>query len=118
MGYLGLLLIAWACVFFAQRAGYRRRKRKGKRPLGFYPTGASVGNAFQALQALAEPRVQHVLEEKLDESEDEDDETGPKDPTAHLMRQARRIRNGKHVGRLTAYLPQRNTHADGAGLLD
>ena len=113
MGYLGLLLIAWACVFFAQRAGYRRRKRKGKKVLGFYPTGALVGNAFQALQALAEPRVQHVLEEKLDESEDEDDETGPKDPTAHLMRQARRIRNGKPIDRLTTYLPQPRTDIGG-----
>ncbi len=35
-----------------------------------------------------------------DQHEDEDDERGPKDPTAHLKRQLRRIRNGEEVDRL------------------
>jgi hypothetical protein len=105
MEYLGLLLILWGCVFALQRAVWRSRKRRGKKRLGFYPTSALVGNAFQALQAIAQPRVKHVLEEKLDESEDEDDEAGPKNPTAHLLRQARRIRSGRPVDRLTTYLP-------------
>jgi hypothetical protein len=105
MGYLGLLLGLWACVFALQRAGWRRRRRRGKRRLGFYPTGASAGNALHALQAIAQPQVKYVLEEKLDESEEDDDEGAPKDPTAHFMRQARRIRSGKPVDRLTILLP-------------
>ncbi len=35
-----------------------------------------------------------------DQHEDEDDEGGSKDPTAHLKRQLRRIRNGEEVDRL------------------
>ena len=106
MGYFGLLLIVWGSAVYVQRALWRWRKNTGKSRLGFYPTGASIGNALQVLQAIAEPQVQHVIEERLEEPVDEDDETGPKDPTAHLMRQARRIRNGEDVDRLTALLPQ------------
>ena len=105
LGYLGLFLILGACLFFAQRAQWRRRKRLGKKPSGFYPTGASLGNAFQILQVLIEPQMKYFLVERLEESEDEDDEAGPKDPTAHLLRQARRIQAGKMTGPLTTYLP-------------
>jgi len=108
MGFLGLLLIFWGGIVFVQRACWRRNRRKGKKKLGFYPSGALIGNALHALQAIAEPRVQHVIEQKLDEPADEEDEAGPKDPTAHLLRQARRIRSGKPIDRLTAFLPPRN----------
>jgi hypothetical protein len=46
-----------------------------------------------------------VIEERLEEPAEDDDEAGPKDPAAHLMRQARRIRKGEDV-RLTALLPR------------
>lgn len=105
VGDLGLLLIVWACVFLAQRALWRRNKKKGKKKWGFYPTGGSAGNALHALQAIAQPQEKYVIEEMLDEASDEDDEAAPKDPTAHLMRQARRIRDGKEVERMTALLP-------------
>jgi hypothetical protein len=115
MGYLGLLLIVWGCIVFMQRMLWRWRKKRGKNGSGcgdgfqrgvwgFYPTSASIGNALQVLQAIAEPQVQYVIEERLEDPADEDDEAGPKDPTAHLMRQARRIRRGDDV-RLTALLP-------------
>jgi hypothetical protein len=104
MGYLGLLLVFWGCAVYVQRALWRRRK-KGKSKLGFYPTGASIGNALQVLQAITQPRTQHVIEEMLEEPAEDDDEAGPKDPTAHLMRQARRIRRGEEVDRLTTLLP-------------
>jgi hypothetical protein len=105
MGYLGLLLILWGFTVCVQRALWRLRKKRGKSKLGFYPSAASIGNALQVLQAIAEPQVQHVIEERLEEPTDEDDEAGPKDPTAHLMRQARRIRKGEDV-HLTALLPR------------
>ena len=88
-------------AFFFQRYRYRRRKRSGKSNWGFYPSWASMGNALQKLSALAQPQVVHVLEEKLLEAADEDDEGGPKDPTAHLHRQAAKIRRGEKVDRLT-----------------
>jgi hypothetical protein len=106
MGYLGLFFVLGACLFLRQRAGCRRRKRAGKRNPGFYPTWTAAGSAFQLLQAqFLEPQTKYVVAEKLDESEDEDEESGPKDPTAHLLRQARRIRSGKPVDRLTTLLP-------------
>ena len=82
MGYLGLLLIAWGGVVCLMRASSRWRKKAGKSRWGYYPTNASMGNALHALQAIAQPRVQHVIEEMLEEPTDEDDEAGPKDPTA------------------------------------
>jgi hypothetical protein len=105
MGYLGLFLICGACALFIQRSLWRWRKRTGKSRLGFYPTGAALGNALQTIQAIAQPQVKYFLEEKLEDPADEDDEAESKDPTAHLMRQARRIRNGERVDRLTALLP-------------
>jgi hypothetical protein len=105
MGYLGLLMIVWGCIVWMQRASWRWRKKTGKSKWGFYSSGASIGNALQVLQAIAEPQVQHVIEEKLEEPAEDDDEAGPKDPAAHLLRQARRIRKGEDV-RLTALLPK------------
>jgi hypothetical protein len=61
-----------------------------------------MGNALQKLSVIAQPQVEHVLEEKLSEDADEDDEGGPKDPTAHLHRQAAKIRRGEKLDRLTA----------------
>ncbi len=65
-----------------------------------------MGNAFQALRQIAQPQVEHILEEKLDEEVDEDDEGGSKDPTAHLEQQLRRMRRGEKINRLTTKLPQ------------
>jgi hypothetical protein len=105
MGYLGVLLIVWGCIVWVRRVVWRWRKKPGKSKLGFYPSGASIGNALQVLQAIAEPQVQHVIEERLEEPAEDDDQAGPNDPTAHLMRQARLIRKGEDV-RLTALLPR------------
>ena len=105
MGYLGLVLILWVCGISLQRAFWHWRKKAGKSKLGFYPSGGSMGNALQTLQAILEPQVQHVIEERLEEPAEDDDEAGPKDPTEHLMWQGRRIRRGDTVERLTALLP-------------
>jgi hypothetical protein len=61
MGYLGLLLIIWTCIIFVQRAVCWCRKKAGKSKVGFYPTGASMGNALQALQAFVNPEVLQVI---------------------------------------------------------
>jgi hypothetical protein len=98
--YACSLLAFFALVvltFFFQRLRCRIRKLLGKAHLGFYPTAASFGNALQALQVFVEPNVQQIVEEKLDETTDEDDEGAPDDPTAHLNRQLRKIRRGEPV---------------------
>ena len=94
-----------ACVFFFQRIRWKYRKRRGKRNLGFYPTVSSAGNALHALQIFVQPEVRYVLQEKLSEDEEQDDEGGSDDPSAHLERQLRRIRRGEPVGDLEIPLP-------------
>ncbi|HUZ05556.1 MAG TPA: hypothetical protein VMU62_09360 [Acidobacteriaceae bacterium] len=94
--YVGLILL----VLWVQRARWRRNKRLGKKYWGFYPSSASLGNAFQALQIMAQPEVQYVLEEKLTDKAEDDDDGGPEDPTEHLNRQLKKIRRGKKIDRL------------------
>ena len=92
------------CAFFSQRWQWRHRRRRGRSRLGFYPSASSLGNALHQLQAIAEPQMAYVIEEKLDEEADEDDEGGPDDPTRHLYRQAAKIRRGERPDRLTVFL--------------
>ena len=96
----------FAMVFVWKRWRFCRNKALGKRRLGFYPNAAALGNALQILQTLAQPHVEHIVEEKLAEPAEDEDSGGPDDPTAHLLRQAQHIREGKPPKRLTALLPQ------------
>ena len=89
-------------AFFYQRFRWRRRKAKGKGNWGFYPGAASLGNALHQLSAIAEPQAQHAITEILQEESEDDEEGAPKDPVAHLHRQAQKIRRGEEVDRLTA----------------
>jgi hypothetical protein len=99
-GLYAFTLICCA-LFCLRRFLWRRRKRQGRRHLGFCPTYTSAGNALQALQAIAQPRAEHVLAEKFDDEADDDDEGEPGNPEKHLHRQLRRIRRGEKVERLT-----------------
>ena len=92
------------CCFLWQRFLWRLRKRLGLNP-GFYPSTASLGDAFQSLQTLAQPQMTYVLEEKQEEPAEDDDAGGPQDPVAHLHRQAAKIRRGEKVDRLTVLFP-------------
>ena len=100
------IFFAFAVVasFFLQRMRYRYHLRRGKKNPGFYPTLVILGNAFQRLQKLGEPGLKFVLEEKSDDSGDEDEDADPSDPMQHLHRQLRRIRNGEKVDQLTTRL--------------
>lgn len=105
MGYLGLLFTAAIGVYCTQRVlwHWKNRGNKNKRR---YRGGAALGNALQNLQVFVQPRAEHVIAELLEEPAQDDDETGPKDPRAHLLRQARRIQRGEMVGQLTVRLPE------------
>jgi hypothetical protein len=107
-----LFIVFVGFAFFFQRFRWRRRKRLGRRHLGFYPTSTSMGNALQQLQVFAQPRMEYVLQEKFDEDTDEDDAGGPEDPTRHLRRQVARIRRGEKVDQLTALLRKGGPSAD------
>ncbi|MCU1226718.1 MAG: hypothetical protein JWQ42_4811 [Edaphobacter sp.] len=101
LGGLYFFSAFFAIAFLFQR--YRwGRKRQGKSNWGFYPSSASLGNALQELSVMAQPQVEHVLEEKLNEDAEDDSEGGPENPVAHLHRQAAKIRRGEKLDRLTA----------------
>jgi hypothetical protein len=91
LGGLYFFSAFFAIAFFFQRYRWRRRKRQGKSNWGFYPSSASLGNALQELSVMAQPQVEHVLEEKLNEDAEDDSEGGPENPVAHLHRQAAKI---------------------------
>jgi hypothetical protein len=100
----GLYLIVgvFTFVFGLRRILWRCRGR-----IGFYPSTAQLGNALHQLQTIAEPQVEYVIEEKLDEEAEEHDVAGPLDPIRHLHRQARKIRRGERLNRLTAVVPRK-----------
>jgi hypothetical protein len=52
------------------------------------------------LQAFVQPKVRHVLQEKLSEDEEQDDERDGDDPYIRLERQLRKIRRAEPVGDL------------------
>jgi hypothetical protein len=107
-----LFIVFVGCAFFFQRFRWRRRKRLGRRHLGFYPSSTSMGNALQQLQIFTQPRAEYVLQEKFDEDADEDDVGGPEDPTGHFRRQVTRIRRGEEVDQLTVLLRRRGTNSE------
>ena len=107
MEILGLILALSMGALLLPRARWQWRNRS-KTNRGRYRGGAALGNALQALQAITQPHVMHVVEARLDEAADEDDDGAPKDPTVHLLRQAIRIRRGEDIDRLTALLPSRD----------
>ena len=97
LGLYGFVCVA-AMIFALQRLRWRICRR------GFRPRGAALGNALHQLQVLAEPQIRYVVEEKEDEKADDDECGGPDDPVRHLHRQARKIRRGERLERLTTYL--------------
>jgi glycine/D-amino acid oxidase-like deaminating enzyme len=111
-GILGMLAISspvWAIVgllihYCLRRAGWRRRKRLGVVCVGFCPSAASLGTAFQFMQVFHRPSMAYVLEAKQDEDADEDDQGDPDAPAKHLHRQLRRIRRGEQVDTLVLRL--------------
>jgi hypothetical protein len=105
MGYLGVLFLAGVAMFYALRLRWCFKTRAEKKTRGGYRGGAGLGNALQTLQVFVQPQTEHVIALMLEESVDKDEEGDPKDQTAHLLRQAKRIQKGEKIDRLTALLP-------------
>jgi hypothetical protein len=109
---LGMLAVScpfWMVVgllihYYLRRAGWRRRRRQGIVTLGYCPSSASLGSAFQFMQVFHRPSMAYVLEAKQDEDADEDDQGDPDAPTKHLHRQLRRIRRGEQIDTLVLRL--------------
>jgi hypothetical protein len=82
-------------VFLLQRFQYRRKKAANPHYRGFYPTAAALALSLLSLQTIAQPDLNHSIEQRLTEAEDEDDNGDPDDPFAQLNRQFKQIRNGE-----------------------
>jgi hypothetical protein len=97
----GLVIFVLLAVvaFYVQRALCTKNRRSGGNRFAFFPTYTSAGNAFQQLQMLAEPRTEHVIQEKAIDQAEEDDEGEPEDET-NLTHQLRQIRNGDRSSKL------------------
>lgn len=104
MELIGLIFASAVGVVCLQRVRWQWRNRREKES-GRYRGGAALGNALQAIQAFAQPHVKHVIEQRVDEAAEEEDDEASQDPKAYLLRQAKRIRNGEEVDRLTTLLP-------------
>jgi hypothetical protein len=97
-GLVVFVLLA-VCAFSIQRALWKMKGRSEGNRFGFFPTYTSVGNALQQLQMLAEPQTGYIIEEKLADEADEDDD-GELEDEADLIRQFRQIRNGDRRAQL------------------
>jgi hypothetical protein len=73
------IFLVFALVFYCMR--YRSVRKKG-----FRPSYSDLGNALQQLQRIPQPRVEYVLQEKLKDEAEQDDQGGPKDPTQGTRR--------------------------------
>jgi hypothetical protein len=79
-----------------RRARWRGALRRGQKPSGFCPS-PSLGSAFQIMEEFYRPSVACVIEAKLEEDVDEDENGDPDTPLKHFHRQLRRIQQGEPV---------------------
>jgi hypothetical protein len=99
-----LAIVAILAHYQLRRALWKRRKRKGKRVLGFCPSSFALGAVFQFMSVFYRPSVALAIEAKLREDVDEDDQGDPEAPESHFSRQLRRIRRGERVETLVLRL--------------
>jgi hypothetical protein len=102
------LFVLFAAAFLLQRLRCRRKKGANPNHRGFYPSATALSLALITLQTLAQPDLNHALEQRQTEAEDQDENGDPDDPTAQLSRQLKRIRNGQPVDNLQVPLGQRD----------
>ena len=91
-------------AFHFQRLRWKRRKRLGKKELGFCPTFSSLGNAIQTANRFAQPQAKIVMLVEDRAADSEDDGVPAREGAEHLHRQLQHVRNGEEVGRLTVLL--------------
>jgi len=104
MGFLGLLLIFWGGIVVCAARLLAAKSSQRKEKLGFYPSGALIGNALHALQANCGARVSMLSKRSSTSLRMRRTKQDRKTQRQHLMRQARRIRSGKPIDRLTTFI--------------
>jgi hypothetical protein len=95
-----LAIAAILAHYFLLRARAKRKLRRGKKVLGFYPSSFALGTALQLMPMFYRPSVAYNIEARQVETSDEDDEGEPESPLKRLHRQLRRIRRGEPIDKL------------------
>ena len=102
-GFIVFFFLFTIFASYLQRFLWKRRRRLGKKELGFCPTFSSLGNALQKANLFVQPQARMVT--MVEDAEDPEDEDVPaKDGPEHLHRQLKPIRNGDEIDSLTVLL--------------
>lgn len=99
-----LAIIVLLAYYQLKRTTWKWNRRRGKRNPGFCPSSAALGTIFLFAQVFTRPSIAHVLEARLVEDADEDDDGDPDVPEKRLDRQLRRIRRGQPIDGLVLKL--------------
>jgi hypothetical protein len=90
--------------YVLRRATWKRRKRRGKKRFGYYPSAFALGMALQFIQVYYQPSLAYEAAEVQKGDAEDDDEGDLETPTKHLRRQLRRIRRGEAIDKLVLRL--------------
>jgi len=105
--FLAFFLL-FTAIFLLQRLRWRQKKAANSNYRGFYPTTAALSLTLLSLQTIAQPDLNHALEQRQTEAAEDDDEGDPDDPAVQLNRQLKRIRNGEDIDTLKVPLPRQS----------
>lgn len=94
-----LAIVAILVYYKMRRSAWKRKKRKGKRSLGFCPSAVALGTAFLFMPVFYRPSVEFQIKARIQQEEkaEEDDQGDPEAPEKLLSRQLKRIRRGELV---------------------
>ena len=95
-----LAIVAILAHYQVRRSVWKRKKRKGERILGFFPSSAALGAAVALIAVFYRPSADFMIKAEIQERVEEDDQGDPETPEGLLSRQLRRIRRGEKVERL------------------
>jgi hypothetical protein len=101
-GLVAAPFLAMAVLLFwyaARRAASRRPLRMGRR-VSFSPSPAALGLVFLLASTFYRPAIAHVIETRLREDVEGDDEGDPESPERILDRQLKKIRRGEPIDHL------------------
>jgi len=99
------LFVVLILVYYSlRRAVWKRTKRRGGRKPGFCPSSVALGLALQFIQIFHRPSMAYVVEARLDDSAEDEDEGDPDLIHKQLRNQLRRIRLGLPVDTLVLRL--------------
>jgi len=80
-----------------RRAAWKGRHRRGQKNPGFCPSASALGVVLLFTQIFIRPSLQHVLAERQEEDQDQDDSGDPEHPDKLLQQQLKRIRRGEQT---------------------